>query len=152
MKLIKSYQYTPVSATPFHIPCPTYFELYYEDVKLASYKITDENNIEYTYNSNVQIPLLTPERKNITINDIYFLLTIRVFPQYFPYAAAELQLLGLQDFNPYEIAVKTHGVMQNDRYWLKFPDIDDISSYYEAAEHFSELHTPPKELTTNEEV
>ena len=151
MKLIKSYQYTPVTPTPFVIPFPTYFELYYDDVKLASYKILNEDSIDYSYNQNVKVPIFTPERSNISINDIYFLLTIRGFPISAPYAAAELQQLDLLEFNPYEIALKTHGVMQNDRYWLKFPDNDDISSYYEAAEHFTQLHCP-KENNVNDEV
>ena len=151
MKLIKSYQYTPVTAVPFEIPFPTYFELYYDDMKLASYKILNEDSIDYSYSQNVKVPIFTPEKNNISINDIYLLLTIRVFPMNAPYAAFELQQLDLQEYNPYQIALKTHGVMQNDRYWLKFPDHDDISSYYEAAEHFAQLHQP-KENDNNDEV
>ena len=140
MKLIKAYQYTPVTAVPFEIPFPVYFALYYDSERIATYRILDESTIDYSYNQNTEIPVLTPAKNTITINDIYFLLTIRVFPRNSLYAAAELQQLGLNLFNPYQIALKTHGIIQNDRYWLKFPDIDDISSYGEAVENFVKLH------------
>lgn len=140
MKLLKHYEYHAIMPEPFAIPLPVYFELYYDDLKLATYRIADELWIDYTYDNSYGISVITPEKDVISMSDIYFLFTCRVFERTFPYAAQELNILGLKDYNPFNIAKKTHGLMQNDKYWIRFPDFDDIDSYPKALEHFNKLH------------
>ncbi len=140
MKLIKNYEYNPITPEPFEIPFPVYFELYYKDIQLATYRIADELWIDYTFDNTYGIPIITPEREPISIDDIYFLLTCRVFRKNYPGIVQELKLLGLNEYNPYYIVKKTHGLMQNDMYWIKFPGEDDVDSYEKAVENFQKLH------------
>jgi hypothetical protein len=44
-----------------------------------------------------------------------------------------LALIGLDEYNPYEIVKKTHGITPDDHFWLRFPGEDlkwrDVDGY-----------------------
>ena len=117
--VIKANSYIPVSAAPFMVPLPLHLELYYSNILLCVYTVSETGVVDFTYNINTDIPILTPVHRKLKAEDIYFLIRSRIFPDN-PYIAPyELQRLGLSSYEPYEILMKTHGIMQNDCYWLK---------------------------------
>ncbi len=120
--VIKANSYRPVSAEPFPVPLPLHLELYYSNILLCVYTVSETGVVDFTYNINTDIPILTPVHRKLKADDIYFLIRSRIFPDN-PYIAPyELQRLGLTGYQPYEILMKTHGIMQGDCYWIKAAD------------------------------
>lgn len=122
MKIIKANAYIPVSAEPFAVPLPLHLELYYSNILLCVYTVSEQGVVDFTYNINTDIPILTPVHRKLKAEDIYFLIRSRIFPNNPYIAPPELQRLGLSSYEPYEILMKTHGIMHNDCYWLKAAD------------------------------
>ena len=117
--VIKANSYRPVSAEPFPVPLPLHLELYYSNILLCVYTVSETGVVDFTYNINTDIPILTPVHRKLKADDIYFLIRSRIFPDN-PYIAPyELQRLGLSYYEPYEILMKTHGIMAGDCYWIK---------------------------------
>lgn len=138
MKIIKANSYLAISSEPVDIPVPTRFELYYSNILLCVYTIYEDKTVDFTYNVNTEIPILTPVHRKLKIEDIYFLLRSRVFPNN-PYTApAELKRLGLEEYDPYKIILRTHGIQPNDCYWIR-PSDEDIE-YSEAMEMYMDFY------------
>ncbi len=136
--VIKANSYIPVSAAPFMVPLPLHLELYYSNILLCVYTVSEDGVVDFTYNINTDIPILTPVHRKLKAEDIYFLIRSRIFPDN-PYIAPyELQRLGLSRYEPYEILMKTHGIMQNDCYWLK--SADEQISYGMAMEQYLDYY------------
>ncbi len=122
MKIIKANSYIPVSDEPFDMPLPTRLELYYSNILLCVYIISEDGTVDFTYNINTDIPILTPIHRKLKIEDIYFLIRSRIFPDNPYIAPAELSRLGLSSYEPYEILLKTHCIKQGDCYWIRPAD------------------------------
>ncbi len=134
MKIIKANSYIPVSGEPFDMPIPNRLELYYSNILLCVYMISDNKAVDFTYNINTDIPVLTPVHRKLKMEDIYFLIRSRIFPDN-PYTApAELSRFGLAAYEPYKILKKTHGILPIDSYWIK-PADEDID-YSGAMEYY----------------
>ncbi len=125
MKIIKANSYTPVSGEPFEMPLPFKLELYWSNILLCVYTVSESLTVDFTYNINTDIPILTPIHRKLKIDDIYFLIRSRIFPDNPYIAPAELQRLGLSQYDPYLILKKTHGILPSDSYWLR-PSDEDI--------------------------
>lgn len=124
MKIIKANSYLPVSSEPFDLPVPTRLELYYSNILLCVYSVYEDKTVDFTYNVNTEIPILTPIHRKLKIDDIYFLIRSRIFPNN-PYTApAELKRFGLEEYDPYKILLRTHGMLANDCYWIRPADED----------------------------
>lgn len=124
MKIIKANSYLPVSSEPLEMPLPFRFELYYSNILLCVYTVSESLTVDFTYNINTDIPILTPIHRKLKIDDIYFLIRSRIFPDN-PYVApAELQRLGLTQYDPYQILMRTHGILPTDSYWIRPADED----------------------------
>ncbi len=138
MKIIKANSYVPVSAEPFDLPFPIRLELYYSNILLCVYIISEDGTVDFTYNINTDIPILTPIHRKLKIDDIYFLIRSRIFPEN-PYTAPmELERLGLSSYAPYQILLRTHGIRPTDCYWLK-PSEEDIE-YNNALEQYMDYY------------
>ena len=138
MKVIKANSYIPVSAEPFMVPLPLHLELYYSNILLCVYTVSAEGVVDFTYNINTDIPILTPIHRKLKAEDIYFLIRSRIFPDN-PYTAPmELYRLGLSSYQPYEILLKTHGILPSDCYWLK--PADENISYSAAMETYLDYY------------
>ncbi len=124
MKIIKANSYIPVSSEPFEMPAPSRLELYYSNILLCVYIISEDGTVDFTYNINTDIPILTPVHRKLKIDDIYFLIRSRIFPDN-PYTSpAELKRLELQQYDPYRILMRTHGILPGDSYWIRPADED----------------------------
>lgn len=138
MGVIKANTYIPISCEPFSLPFPLNFELYYSNTLLCAYSASSESEVSFVCNSNVEIPLLTPSDRKPKIEDIYYLFRLRSFPDNAPFTSIELFRLELEEYNPYEIIRRTHGLQPNDMYWIKFSDeninykqaVDRMNDYY----------------------
>lgn len=121
VKIIKTGTYIPISSDSFSIPLPLRLELFWANTLLCAYRIDSDMTVDYTYNINTEIPILTPVSRKLRIEDIYFLIRSRIFDNS-PYCEPMLRQLGLEKYEPYEILMKTHGMLPSDSYWIKRSD------------------------------
>ncbi|MCL2637648.1 MAG: hypothetical protein FWD48_04680 [Oscillospiraceae bacterium] len=139
MKVIKSHTYNIINPEPFEIPYPLVFELLSGNTLLAEYTISDTGTVDYSFNPNAGEKILTSIRRPLTINDIYFLFTSRIFPDKTPYTAIELERFGIEEYHPYTVIRKTRGMLPGDKYWLRFENeeinyksaLQEHRNYYE---------------------
>ena len=135
--IIKAHTYFPISSDQFDMPLPIKFELHHANTLLCIYSIKDDFTVDYSYNANTDIPMLTPPHKYLKITDIYYLIRSRVF-QDNPYTTPmELERLGLTEYNPYEIILKTYGILPADAYWIKRSD--DKSGFDDAIAKYNKI-------------
>ncbi|MCL1867293.1 MAG: hypothetical protein FWF82_07785, partial [Oscillospiraceae bacterium] len=138
--IIKSFTYNVINTDPFEMPRPLDFSLMSGNSLIASYTIHENGQVDYRFNSSAKDPVLTSTVRPLEMNDIYFLFSSRVFQDKTPYTAGHLERFDLEEYNPYEILRKTHGVMPIDRYWIKFSDDDEHFNYKKAAEIFASFY------------
>lgn len=136
-RLIKAYTYFPISSDPFDMPLPIKLELHHANTLLCIYSIKDDYTVDYSYNANTDIPMPTPPDKSLTINDIYYVIRSRVFREDPFTAPMELRRLGLTEYNPYEIILKTYGILPTDAYWIKRSD--DNTAFGDAIEKYNKI-------------
>ena len=136
-KVIKAYSYTPVSSEPFDIPVPLRLELLHLDTLLCIYSIAGDFTVDFSYNTNTEIPMLTPTDRSMTINDIYYLIRSRIFPDNPFTSPAQLSQLGLKEYDPFAILMKTHGILPMNPYWIR--RAGDAVTFEEALNSFNEL-------------
>ena len=136
-KLIKAYTYYAISSDPFDMPLPVKFELHHANTLLCIYSVKDDLTVDYSYNANTDIPLLTPPDKSLTINDVYYVIRSRVFRDDPFITPMELQRLGLTEYNPYEIILKTYGILPADAYWIKRGD--DSATFDDAIARYNKI-------------
>jgi hypothetical protein len=108
---------------------------------LAAYKINEDGRVDYSYNPAGNEKILTSTSRPLTLHDIYFLFSSRIFPDKTPFTAAELSRFGIEEYNPYEILRKTHGINPADSYWFKFSD--DNITYKAALEEYEAYFVQP---------
>ncbi|MDR0223330.1 MAG: hypothetical protein LBI38_07365 [Oscillospiraceae bacterium] len=141
MKVIKSHTYNVVNTDPFDMPAPLEFEMFCGNSLLAAYKINEDGRVDYSYNPASNDKVLTSTHRPLDMRDIYFLFSSRVFPDKTPFTRNELDRFGIEEYNPYEIMRKTHGILPADRYWFKFSD--ETLSYKKASEDFNSYFVNP---------
>jgi hypothetical protein len=145
MKIIKSLTYNVVDTEPFELKLPVEFELFCGNTLLASYKVYEGGQVDYQFNPKAKDKILTSTLRPLTLEDIYFLFTSRVFPNQTPFTQIELDRFGVEEYNPYEIVRRTHGIMPTDRYWVKFAGED--LNHKKALEWFNHYYKPAEEQT-----
>lgn len=140
MKIIKSYTYNVVSTEPFDIPLPVEFELMHGNKTLATYTVHEDERVDYEFADTVKEPILTSTARPLVMNDIYFLFASRVFPDKMPFTETELKRFGIEEYNPYRIIRKTHGIMPTDSYWIRFKGED--FNYKKVMDNYDEYFNP----------
>ena len=143
MKIIKSRTYNVISTDPFDMPLPLEFELMSGNALLATYQIHENGQVDYKFNSSAKERILTSTARPLELNDIYFLFSSRVFPDKTPFTQCELERFGVEEYNPYEIVRKTHGIMPIDRYWIKFKG--EELTYKKASDNFAQYYKVDEE-------
>lgn len=139
MKIIKANTYIPISGEPFELPLPLKLELLWANNLLCVYSVSEDETVDFTYNINTDIPILTPTGRKLRMSDIYYLLRSRVFRDS-PYVTpAELARLGLTEYNPYQIVRRTYGILPGDCYWIR--RADDKTDYAAASEMYRDYYT-----------
>lgn len=149
-KIIRANTYKLVDDTPFELRLPVSFQLWLEDTALAEYKVSSDKKVQFKELCDEISLIPTNCCRALTIGDIYFLLSSRVFPATAVFAQNELARFGLTEYNPYEIICKTHGILPNDKYWIKFPHealsynlaLNEYKSYY-SGNPVKQSHTEP---------
>jgi len=138
MKVIKSHTYNIINPEPFEIPFPLVFELLSGNTLLAEYTISETGVVDYSFNPNTSEKILTSIRRPLTLDDIYFLFTSRIFPDKTPYTAVEMERFGITEYHPYTIVRKTRGMSLVDKYWLRFEneEINYKSALYEFNDYY----------------
>ena len=160
MKIIKSNTYNIINPEPFEIPFPFTFELLSGNTLLVQYTISEESVVDYSFNPGANDKILTSTRRALTLNDIYFLFTSRIFPDKTPYTAFELERFGIAEYHPYHIIRKTRGMMPGDKYWFRFEDeelnykaaLQEHREYYENSykKYMESLEPPAAEPAAEE--
>ena len=140
--VIKGNKYRLIDNRSFEIPLPVKCELLKEDDLIAFYEISSDESVSFKILTKYKENMLTPVNRGLDIADIYYFFSSRVFQNGTPYTAVELQLIGLEKYNVYDIIRKTRGVTPYDTYWLRFDgdecDYDTARSSWE--ELMSRVH------------
>jgi len=136
-KIIKANTYLPISSDPFDMPIPVKFELHHANTLLCIYSVNSDETVDYSYNANTDIPMPTPTDKQLKLGDIYYIIRSRVFRDDPFFTPIELQRLGLEEYNPYEIMLKTYGILPTDAYWLK--RADDSAAFEDAIAAYNKV-------------
>lgn len=95
------------------------FEVYWKDEITARVYVKKENVIISRYTDNPGKQLFA--EKKMTRYQLGKILELRCVEKERPDIDEILEHLGLDEYNPYEIVRKTHGVSYNDFIWLRFP-------------------------------
>ncbi|MCL2019565.1 MAG: hypothetical protein FWG70_07380 [Oscillospiraceae bacterium] len=164
MKIIKFNTYNVINSEPFEIPFPIVFELLSGNTLLAEYTISDNGVVDYSFNPNTSEKILTSIRRPLSLNDIYFLFSSRIFPDKTPYTAIEMERFGIVEYHPYAIIRKTRGMLPGDKYWFRFENeninyktaLQEHRYYYELSYKkyldAIEAVTPAEEQTAEEDI
>ena len=136
-RIIKAHTYMPISSEPFDMPLPLKFELHHANTLLCVYSVTADETVDYSYNANTDIPMPTPSYKALKMSDIYYIIRWRVFRDDPYFTPMELQRLGLEEYNPYQIMLKTYGILPTDAYWLK--RADDPAAFEDAIAKYNKI-------------
>ena len=136
-RLIKAHTYFPISSDPFDMPLPIKLELHHANTLMCIYSVQSDLTVDFSYNANTDVPMLTPTERYLTIDDIYYLLRSRVFQDNPFVTPMELARLGLEEYNPYQIILKTYGILPADAYWIKRSD--DNSAFDDAIAKYNKI-------------
>ena len=137
--VLKRNRYRLVDNHSFELPLPMKYELYKEDSPVAEYEISADQKVSFRIITKYKEEMLTPINRPLSISDIYFFLSSRVFQDNTPFTRFALSSVGLEKYNVMDIVRKTRGMTPYDSYWVKFEG--DNCSYDEALEHFKDLFT-----------
>ena len=135
--VLKRNRYRLVDNHSFELPLPMKYELYKEDSPVAEYEISADKGVSFRIITKYKEEMLTPINRPLTIADIYFFLSSRVFQEYTPFTRNALSSLGLEKYSVMDIVRKTRGMTPYDSYWVKFEG--DSFNYEKALENFKEL-------------
>ena len=135
--VLKCNRYRLVDNRSFELPLPMKFVLFKEDNPVAEYDISADERVSCRILTKYKELMLTPISRPLTISDIYFFLSSRVFQENTPFAANALSLVGLEKYSVLGIAKITRGITPYDEYWLKFDG--DTFNYEQALDNFNKI-------------
>ena len=138
--VLKCNRYRLVDNRSFELPLPMKYVLLKEDSPVAEYDISTDERVSCRILTKYKEEMLTPINRPLSISDIYFFLSSRVFQENTPFAANALSLVGLEKYNVLEIAKITRGITPYDEYWLKFEG--DTFNYEQALDNFNKIFSP----------
>ena len=151
--IIKGNAYRLIDNKSFEIPLPLKYTLLKEDTEIAEYEISADESVSFHILTKYKENMITPINRPMTISDIYYFFSSRVFQDKTPFTASELSLLGLDKYNVYNIVRKTRGITPYDTYWIKFKD-DDTADYDTARKEWDDIMSKTAEapVTVSEPV
>ena len=118
--VLKGNRYRLVDNSAFELPLSVKYVLFKEDIEIAEYEVVNNEKVSCKIITKYKENMITPIDRPLTISDIYYFFSTRVFQDRTPFTETELSLLGLDRYNVYNIIRKTRGVTPYDNYWLKF--------------------------------
>ncbi len=122
--VIKGNRYRLIDNRSFELPLPIKYELLKGNDLIALYEVSEDEKVAFSIITKYKENMITPIYRQLEIADIYYFFSSRVFQNGTPYTAFELQLMGLEKYNVYDIIRKTRGVTPYDTYWLRFEGDD----------------------------
>lgn len=100
------------------------FSTYWKNELTADVVVSaDRKSVVYTKYTE-EIPKVPYLFDDPTVEQIYDFLVTRCMPQGRTQLPEYLESLELEEYNPWDIVRRTHGVMWEDFLWIKFPDED----------------------------
>ncbi len=149
--VLKGYRYRIVDNRSFELPLPIKYVLLKEDNEIAEYEVLKNENVNYKIITKFKENMITPIDRPLTISDIYYFFSCRVFQDKTPFTGTELKLLGLDQYNVYDIIRKTRGITPYDNYWLRFDGdhCDYKSAKKEWDDTMSRISEPPIAQASN---
>ena len=144
--ILKWNRYRLVDNHAFDMPLPLKFEIRKKDCAVAEYEISEDEKISCRILTKYKEDMLTTIRRPLTISDIYYLFSCRVFQDRTPFTMFELALLGMEKYNVYNILKKTRGITPFDEYWIRFDG--DECTYDKALEEFNAITAPVLDAIT----
>ena len=129
--VIKGNKYRLIDNRSFEMPLPVRFELLKEDDLIAFYEVSTDENVTVRIMTKNKENMLTPINRPLELSDIHYFFSSRVFQNGTPFTAIELQLVGVERYNAFDIVRKTRGVTPYDTYWLRFEG-DRCNDYFAA--------------------
>ena len=137
--VLKRNRYRLVDNHSFELPLPMKYELYKEDSPVAEYEISADQRVSFRIITKYKEEMLTPINRPLSISDIYFFLSSRVFQDNTPFTRIALSSVGLEKYSVMDIVRKTRGMTPYDNYWVKFEG--DDCNYEKALDNFKEMFT-----------
>lgn len=104
---------------PYPIMDKFTFEVYWKDEITARVYVNGKNVAVSRFTDNPGKQLFA--QKKMTRYQLGKILELRCWEKERPDIGEILKTLGLDEYNPYEIVRKTHGVSYNDFIWFRFP-------------------------------
>ncbi|MBQ8195858.1 MAG: hypothetical protein IJZ47_10900, partial [Oscillospiraceae bacterium] len=141
LKVVKYNTYRLIDNNSFELPLPFRFEMFKKDLPVAEYIINEEEDIICNVITKHKEDVLTPLRRPLSLSDIHYLFSCRVFQDRTPYTAHMLKCVGLEKYNVYEIITRTHGIIPYDNYWIRF-DGEQLN-FEQATELFDAMMAEP---------
>ncbi len=141
--VVKRNTYRLIDANSFELPLPFRFEVYKKDYHIADYEINEDGEIICNIITKYKEDMITTIHRPLTISDIHYLFSCRVFQDCTPYTYQMLKNVGVEKYNVRDIIRKTHGVIPYDNYWIKFEDDDDSLDFETVQENFRRMMEPP---------
>lgn len=96
-----------------------FMECYWKDEKTATVRLDDKYAYINRYTTNPTRQLFYADK--ITRFEFGEILEDRCWDKNRPDINTILELLGIDEYNPYEICKRTHGKMYQDKIWFRFP-------------------------------
>ncbi len=140
-KVVKYNTYRLIDNNSFELPLPFRFDIYRKEYLVAEYEITEDERVECNIITKHKENMITPVHRPLTLSDVHYLFSCRVFQDMTPYTAHMLKCVGLEKYNVLDIITRTHGIVPYDNYWLRFGDED--LNYELATESFNAMMAEP---------
>jgi len=135
--IIKGNRYRLIDNRSFELPLPLKYVVLKEDTEIAEYEISADESVSYRILTKYKENMITPISRPLTIADMYYFFSCRVFQDKTPFTGFELAQLGLEKYNVYSIIRKTRGITPYDTYWLRFDG--DKCDYETARNSWNEM-------------
>ncbi|MGN0687480.1 MAG: hypothetical protein ACI4KA_05185, partial [Oscillospiraceae bacterium] len=140
--IVKANTYRLIDTDSFELPLPFRFGVYKKDYHIADYEITEDEQIVCRIVTKYKEDMITTIHRPLTIADIHYLFSCRVFQDCTPYTYQMLRNVGLEKYNVRDIIMKTHGVIPYDNYWIRFEG-EDYLDYDTVRNNFNKMMEPP---------
>ncbi len=140
-KVVKYNTYRLIDNNSFELPLPFRFEVLKKDFPVAEYEINEDERIVCNVITKHKEDVLTPLRRPLSLSDIHYLFSCRVFQNFTPYTAHMLRCVGLEKYNVLDIITRTHGIIPYDNYWIRFNG--EQLNYEQATETFDAMMAEP---------
>ncbi len=142
MSVLKANRYRIVDNSAFEMPLPLKFTVWKSDSPVCEYVVSEEEQVSYKILTRYKELMITSIHRPLSVSDVYYLFSCRVFQDRTPYTYPILERMGLEKYNILNILKRTHGITPYDDYWLFFDG--EKLTYDKAKEDYEECLIAPE--------